>query len=362
MAKHSSSAAPIENRTTKPPLVPPDERFWQHYSPHAEFPLSSAGSLAVHLLIVGVLILLAWLGSILYSNGNRSLPVEAVRLDLGGGGGNVHGEGDASNNGTPSEASQPNDNATENVPPDTDPHPKKIDVKPGPQVQSQFDVDSTRFLQETDTQAAQTFQNLSHVTSRLRLTDAKPSGRGQGGSGSGGGSGDGKGTGVGNAQGEGHGTLTQREKRMLRWTMLFSPRSSADYVAQLRGLGAFLAFPIPGSRDYKVVRDLSARPARLLDEDIAQLHRIYWFDNKPDSVAQVAEVLGLRLQPLPDHFIAFMPEEVEQKLFQREKAYLNKKYPGRTEDDIAETKFRLHERGRTIEPEVSELKIKGRAR
>jgi hypothetical protein len=356
--------AQADVRTPKPQLTPPDERFWQRYSPHAEFPLSSASSLAVHLLLFGVLILLAWLGTLFFNQGNRSLPVESVRLDLGGGGGDPHGSGDGPNTGQPKEASgdQPRDNATESAPPDDTTRPKKIDVQPGTRLQMSFDEESTRFLQQTDTQAAQTFQSLSNVTSRLRLSDGKASGYGQGGKGSGGGSGDGRGKGIGDGEGSGHGKLTKREKRMLRWTMLFRPQSPAEYVSQLSGLGAILAFPISGSKDYQVVRNLSVRPARLEDQDITKLNRIYWFDNKPGSVAQVVQVLGLPIQP-PDHFVAFMPEEVEQKLYQREDAYLKKHYPGRTEDDISETRFRLIEkRGGGIELEVSDLKVKGSRR
>ena len=41
------------------PLVPPDERFWQRYSRHGELPLSGATSLAVHLLVFGLLVAVA---------------------------------------------------------------------------------------------------------------------------------------------------------------------------------------------------------------------------------------------------------------------------------------------------------------
>lgn len=354
--------AQTDGRSANSPLVPPDEQFWQRYSPHAEFPLSGAGSLALHLLLFGILGLLAWLGAILFTHGSRSLPVEAVRLDLGGGGGDPHGEGDGPNNGAPVEASgdQPKEGATENAPLEDDSGPKTLNMNAAPRVITQFNDDSPRSLPESNPRAERSFQNLKKVSSRLRVPDRKPSGRGQGGKGSGGGSGDGRGKGVGNGEGEGHGALTKREKRMLRWAMLFRPQSPKHYVAQLRGLGAILAFPIAGTNDHKVVRDLSARPARLLAEDITQLHRIYWYDNNPDSVAQVMNVLGIRLPAMPDYFIAFMPEEVEKKLYEREDAYLKSHYRGATEDDITETKFRLVERGETVEPQVSELKVKKR--
>jgi hypothetical protein len=363
MAQTASPSDRTNKRATDQPLVPPDERFWQRYSPHGEFPLSSAGSFALHLLVFGLLGLIAWLGAVLFSHSSRSLPVEVVRLDLGGGGGNPHGRGDGANNGpAPVEVGeQPKDRATEDLPPEDNPHPKKIDVKPGPQIKPQFSDASIRFLQETGTESARTFQRLSDVTSRIRVPDRKPSGRGQGGTGSGGGSGDGKGTGVGSGEGEGRGTLTQREKRMLRWSMLFKTNSGPDYVAQLRGLGAILAIPVredANGRDYRIVRDLSARPARLLNEDISQIQRIYWIDDKEQSVRDVLFVLGIQLPKLPSHFVAFMPEELEQKLYRLEEAYLKKHYPGRSEESITETRFRIDVRGGKYEPEVIGLKVK----
>ncbi|HTU22732.1 MAG TPA: hypothetical protein VMG10_32125 [Gemmataceae bacterium] len=363
MAQTASPSDKTSKPAARTDLVPPDERFWERYSPHAEFPLSSAGSLALHILLLGVLLLAYFLSTVLglFSHSSQSLPVEAVRLDLGGGGGNPHGIGDGPNKGpAPQEVGGPQQEGIEDVPPE-DIKPQQLDVKPGPQVKPQFDPEATRFLTETGGRSAKAFQDLSDVTSKLRVPDRKPSGSGQGGTGSGGGSGGGQGTGVGDGQGPGKGTLTQREKRMLRWSMLFNTNSGENYVAQLRGLGAILAIPVrekDGVRDYKIVRDLSARHARLLTEDISKIQRIYWIDNTPQSVRDVLTVLGIRLKKLPSHFVAFMPEELEQKLHSLEKAYLEKQYPTHTEDSITETKFRINVRGGKYEPEVTELKVK----
>ena len=106
------------------------------------------------------------------------------------------------------------------------------------------------------------------------------------------------------------------------------------------------------------MRDLSARPAPLLDEDISKIQRIYWIDDKPQSVRDVLNVLGIRLPKLPSHFVAFMPEELEQKLYDKEKNYLKKRYPRRSEDSITETKFRINFRAGHYEPEVMGLKVK----
>jgi hypothetical protein len=344
-------------RSAKQPLVPPDERFWQRYSPHGELPLSGAGSLALHLLIFGLMLLSAWLAYAVFSHTSRSLPVEAVRLDLGGGGGNPHGSGEGPNQGRPQEASgdRTEEGAVKPNPVDNEERPD-LTVKPTTPKPPEFE-DPKRYIQQSNTDSSKAMQRLADQKIRIQLPDRQPSGRGKGGTGEGGGSGGGKGKGIGEGQGEGRGKLTQREKRMLRWSMLFDTRSGRDYLGQLQGLGAILAIPTDaGGKDYKIIRDLSARPAKLLDEDISQIQRIYWIDDKPESVRDVMSILGVQFQP--SHFVAFMPEELEQKLFDLEKAYLRQHYRGRTEDDIEVTKFKINRKGKSYEPEVRGLEVK----
>src|SRR5438093_278210 len=69
-----------------PALVPPDERFWQRYSPNHEFPLSSASSAMIHLFVLGFLVL-----------GAKTLaawdsPVDVDALVVGGRGARPDGE------------------------------------------------------------------------------------------------------------------------------------------------------------------------------------------------------------------------------------------------------------------------------
>jgi tRNA A-37 threonylcarbamoyl transferase component Bud32 len=154
---------------------------------------------------------------------------------------------------------------------------------------------------------------------------------------------------------------TQRGKRQLRWSMQFQVNNSSEkYVAQLQALGAILAIPV-GKRanvtEYGIVRDLSARPVKLLEEDIKEIKRLVcWRDDKPDSVKGVISVLRLRLHP--DHFLAFLPEEEEQKLLRLELDYLKERHPGRTEDDISLTKFRFKTGNGKYILEVVEQKLK----
>ncbi|HWG43638.1 MAG TPA: hypothetical protein VN688_12695 [Gemmataceae bacterium] len=342
------------------PLVPPDERFWQRYSRHGELPLSGATSLALHLLVFGLAVLAAWLAYAVFSHTSRSLPVEAVRLDIGGGGGDPRAKGEGPGRG---EKVVEEGNKTEEAPANTETNDKverpDLKVDPAPQKPPQFSDADLRRIQRSDTASSQAFERLAKANIRVRLPDGKPAGRGQGGTGSGGGSGDGQGTGTGNGRGEGHGKLTQREKRMLRWSMLFNSNSGPDYLSQLQGLGAILAIPVrEGAKgpEYQIVRDLSARPAKLLDEDISKIERIYWIDDKPQSVMDVMAVLRLPLQP--SHFVAFMPKELEDKLLQLEIAYFEKRHKGRGEDDILKTKFKINRTRKGYIPEVVAQEVK----
>jgi hypothetical protein len=119
--------------------------------------------------------------------------------------------------------------------------------------------------------------------------------------------------------------------------MRFSTQNGADYVSQLKGLGAILAIPVTEgpSPQYKIIRNLDQRPPKLLDEDLSKIQRIYWVDDKQQSVAGVLDALGLQGMH-PSHFVAFMPESLEQKLFKME---LN--FRGLKEDQIHETKFEV---------------------
>lgn len=368
-----SQAAPPSDKSGKSassPLAPPDERFWQRYSPHAEFPLSGAGSFVLHILIFGLLGLMAWLGTILFNNSSRTLPVEAVVLS--GGGGSRRGVGDGDNKqSAPVEAgNQAKESQAENLPSEDVP-PPSIKVDPTQETKPQFQDQPGRKIQVPD-EASNALTNLSSRVARIKPLGSRRSsgpGYGQGGSGSGGGTGDGKGTGTGRGNGKGSGSLTQSEKRERRWGMSFKTDNSADYLDQLKGLGAILAIPIRENGngfDYRIIRNLSARPARLLDEGPIEKVRetermIGWLDDNPYSARSVIRELRV---PSPKvtaeklHFIAFMPKQVEQKLLRLELDYLHKGHPSLTEGDIEYTRFSLNKIGkREYEPEVVDQKL-----
>ena len=108
-----SVAAAPKNNVAAPATkqrVPPEEQFWERYSPHHEAPLSGIGSFAVHFLIAGFLILAGYLGWLGLGSHRSSLPTDVVRFDPGegGGGGSRSASGDAA--GTPANSQEVADN------------------------------------------------------------------------------------------------------------------------------------------------------------------------------------------------------------------------------------------------------------
>lgn len=169
----------------------------------------------------------------------------------------------------------------------------------------------------------------------------------------------GVGNGTGNGDGTGNGRLTPRECRMLRWHMLFDTKDGDDYLSQLRQLGTILAVPIsdakPDNPEFAIVRNLSKKPAPLRKEDVGKIQRIYWIDDNPKNVKAIMAALG-HPELKPGYFVAFMPEKLENKLFELETAYRKKHFPKLDEDQIQLTKFKLRAKGKDLEPYVVELR------
>jgi hypothetical protein len=350
-----ATKAPSRSSETAAPngLVPPDEKFWKRYSPHNEAPLSMAGSIALHALAFGVLVLFAVYIVNLLSKSTRSLPVDPVRL-VGGGGGKKTGTEGGKGVGTGAE--DVGEASEDAGPTDTEDVPRRPELNPveTAKVKEEFNPTDVRLISKSETGRALA-RLQDNVRRKLRLNDGLPSApKGKGGKGSGGGKGTGKGTGEGSGSGPGtSATLSKREKRMLRWHMRFTANSGPEYLSQLRGLGAILAFPVVegANPQFKVVHDLRPGGA-LLDEDISGIQRIYWIDDKQRSVVDILGALGARIPP-PSRFVAFMPEKLEQDLFDMEKRYVERvlRRPF-NEDLIDETNFRVVPTARGYKPEL----------
>ena len=121
------SAVVTDNRVMvkKKVLIPPEQKFWQRYSPHHEFPWSTVISVSIY-VFAGLLVFALVRLAIRDSEDNKSLPV-AMIAEPEGGGGNREGVG-MENPGdlpVPKEAIQP---AAGGQPAAAAPQPKNEDL------------------------------------------------------------------------------------------------------------------------------------------------------------------------------------------------------------------------------------------
>jgi hypothetical protein len=349
------SAVATNNQAKPRPKAPAgpapfETPFWTRYSPHHEFPLSSATSIALHVLAFVGLIVAGWFVANMLEKSN--LEVDTLEMStFAGGGGNRQGEGNAAGDRPPASSAENVDNAPKNEPEKpTGPLPPDSLKKP---IIDPIDVivdeqQSGRTINQGN-EAVESLKKLSK-DSRSKLFNSIGPGKGQGGSGSGGGKGTGKDKGEGAFTGAGKSKFSSRQQRVLRWVMRFNTFNGNDYRRQLAGLGAILAFP-QADGGYMVYRDLNQKPAKGEIEDIASIKRIFWVDEKKDSIRSLSEAMDV---PVPDGpIVAFFPEKLEAELLRKELSYKGKK-----EEDIEETTFKIKVRSGNFVPEVEDQKIR----
>src|SRR5947209_5971339 len=231
--------------TGQAPVVPPEDSIWVRYSPHHEFPLSSVTSVALHILVCGLLVLGVIYAPQLGCLGSKEAPVDVGAIEIAegpndiprpGGGGGAGGSAGA---GAPEESVETGPEDKNLAPPADIPNLKV------PQAENFDPIDIPKLTlpdgKHAVAEANQAIKSLQNVSSEARKKIWKGLGGGGSGSGSGGGKDTGKDKGVGPGEGEGGGKLTTQQKRVLRWRMTFDTRNGEDYVRQLNALGAILA-------------------------------------------------------------------------------------------------------------------------
>jgi hypothetical protein len=347
-----SSAPPLGQHGTAvadpvPERTPDQDTFWTRYSPHHEFPLSSVASAAAHVL-VGVLFI-AIFANFWFNQAREPLPVTVVYVDAGGGG-DQQGKDKSPDPAIikpgkpPENLGDQDEQARHKQRPTHKPDDLKLlDSKPKPP--TPLDLDRPRRAGPSNAKA---FEDI-RAEVRRELEKGLDVSRGKDGPGSGGGEGGGNGPGRGNGRGPGNQNINVRMQRVLRWTMKFNTLDGDDYRRQLAGLGAILALS-DGQGGYLVIRDLEHVPAKAQPEDLGSIHRIFWIDNKPESVSSLAKVLDIRTPP---EFIAFFPEALEKELLSKEL-----EFRGRPENDIKETVFAIRQSGGHYIPVVVEQTAK----
>jgi hypothetical protein len=142
----------------------------------------------------------------------------------------------------------------------------------------------------------------------------------------------------GEASGGGSGGSGTRGRgaRVARWVLHFNTRSPRHYLMQLDGLGAQIAFPEVGNR-WRYYFEVSGKKPRSEVRDLAGEQRVYWVDEKPESIGGVAGELGIAVPPF---MIVFLPVAMEERMLRMELAYQNL-----AEDEIRRTDFEVVTRG-----------------
>ena len=103
MAETPPSSNNSKRSPEKQPLIPPEERFWQRYSPHFEFPVSICSSAFLHTLGLGILAFVPFLWALMGLDRDAA-PLPTDTIVIAGGGGHPEGIGndiDAGNSGPP---------------------------------------------------------------------------------------------------------------------------------------------------------------------------------------------------------------------------------------------------------------------
>ena len=347
----ATSAPPSQNNT---PAVdqqpaPPEEHFWQHYSQHHEFPLSSVISLVLHGVVIALLVYWGLIYGLMGLD-KKDKPLPLDEIVVAGGGGNPGGvEGNQPGTVLPQHGTEAVENPITNPNPTENKIPQKEEDLPPPPT-DQFKVPEDLNERIVSTTANPSISGVAKMSNDVQkqLFRGLTVSKGKGGSGSGGGEGSGHGTGTGNASGAGKANISERQKRVLRWTMIFNTSNGGDYLKQLEYFKAILAVPLPqGGNQYELM-DLTKRPVigrQATYEELGQLKRIFWVDNQPGSVGSLGHALQLPFQP--PMIIAFFPASFEQELLDKEHTFR-----GLEENQIKETKFQIVPKLGGYEPKV----------
>jgi hypothetical protein len=279
--------------------------FWERYSPNGELAWSSAMSLGL-LAFLGILPLV-----VLTPFAHRDPTPPAVDVLVVGEDENApSGEGEGFEDRAAMAAAEPQ--ASEPLP--KEPVVSEIEQvkeleKPAAEVKP---VDRGRELAEETAVAQSALDRLSQAQAQLNANLNQGKSEGTGGSGGSG------------ARGRG--------ARVARWVLHFNTRSTKHYLAQLDGLGAEIAFPAVGNR-WQYFLDASSNKRRSEVRDLSSETRLYWVDEKPESLRGVAEELGI---PVPPFMIVFLPVDLEDRMLKLELAYQNL-----GEEEIRRTDFEV---------------------
>jgi hypothetical protein len=319
----STSAPPSSLKGPPGPVAPPEEQFWEKFSPHYEFPLSSVGSVAMHIGALLVFLGALWLLARMTTSDRPSVKMSVVSV-MGDG---DAAEGSGSGGGSPQENVNPFEvptNPNRKIPDkDLDPITKDNLKDFLPKVDSTTDAPRVEDLKLP--------QQLDKLNDELRkkLLDGMNGKKGKG---------PGDGTGASGVPGAGSGTSgdpTASANRGVRWELIFKTENGRDYVNQLAAMEAMLVIPQPADwKTHKAYKNLGQGRATVEAFNVDSMPGLYFIDDSPESAGKVAQALGLDFSP--PMFIAFFPKHIEDELAKQER-----NHRGRKEGEIFKTVFKI---------------------
>lgn len=298
---------------------PPDEEFWEKYSSHLEFPLSTVGTILLHVLAAAFIVALFGLAN----RGTDRSGVPLKLVDVGGF--DDFGQGSEGSGGKEDPIAEGKKNPFKDV---------EKELLPTPDALPQAQADIKDLLKNIDPNSdiAVANQNAAAYSLLDKALQEKMLGVQRG-------AGPGDGRGFDGTQGKGPGGTgsDSTRARTMRWVLRFNTKSGRDYLDQLQAMGATIVVPIPPeNKRLMICTDLASGKARIASaDDEARIAGFLQFnDGRRDSVDMVARELGLEFRPKA--FWAFFPDNVEKDLAQKEKSYRN-----RSADSIDETIFTI---------------------
>jgi hypothetical protein len=153
----------------------------------------------------------------------------------------------------------------------------------------------------------------------------------------------------------------KQPQRIDRWELSFRTRDGSEYVERLQALGGTLAIPVEnrksgGSAQYRVIRDLSKRPAPSTIEDLAVVRHIWFIERDASSLEALSKALGF--EPAPKFVVVFLPKFIEDELRRKALAHARQKNHKARQEDIEQTSFQVIRTDAGFDVQVASQKLK----